>query len=66
MNHKPLSKTNPYLRDRSTYEKYLFASVASSATIELGRLSAAMVRALKEKHPAFIFISPEIEKDLSQ
>lgn len=66
MNQKPLSKTNPYLKDKGLYEKYLIVNVSSSATIELGVLPSAMKKALKEKQPTFIYISPEIEKDLSQ
>ena len=67
MNHQPLSETNPYLKDKSTYEKYLYVNVSSSATIELGKLPAAIKKALKEKQPStFIYITPEIEKDFSQ
>ncbi len=67
MNHKPLSETNPYLKDNSIYEKFLFINVSSSATIELGKLPAAIKKALKEKLPLnLIYITPEIEKDFSQ
>ena len=38
MNGKPLSETNPYLKNKSAYEKYLFINVSSSATIELGAM----------------------------
>lgn len=66
MNGKPLSQTNPYLKNKSTYEKYLYVNVSSSATIELGTMSATMKKALKAKQPTFIYITPEIEKDFSQ
>ncbi len=66
MNQKPLSQTNPYLQDKTLYEKYLILNVSSSAAIELGVLPSAMKKALKEKQPTFIYISPEIEKDLSR
>ena len=66
MNRKPLSETNPYLKDKSAYEKSLFINVSSSATIELGRMSATMKKALKEKQPTFIYITPELEKEFSQ
>lgn len=64
--NKPLSKTNPYLKDKSAYEKYLFINVSSSATIELGQMPEAIKKALKEKNQTIIYVSPEIEKDLSQ
>lgn len=64
--NKPLSKTNPYLKDKSAYEKYLFINVSSSATIELGTMTDSIKKALKEKNPTIIYVSPEIEKDLSQ
>ena len=66
MNGKPLSETNPYLKNKAAYEKYLFVNVSSSATIELGTMSPAMKKALKTKQPTFIHITPEIEKDFSQ
>ncbi len=66
MNHKPLSETNPYLRDKSTYEKSLFVNVSSSITIELGTMPESIKKALKEKNKTIIYLSPEIEKDLSQ
>ena len=66
MNHKPLSETNPYLKDKDTYEKSLFVNVSSSATIELGIMPESIKKALKEKNQTIIYLSPEIEKDLSQ
>ena len=67
MNHKPLSETNPYLRDKSTYEKSLFVNVSSSATIELGILPPALIKALQSKNSVtLIYLSPEIEKEFSQ
>lgn len=66
MNYKPLSETNAYLKDKNAYEKLLFVNVSSSATIELGRLTPAMKKALKERQPTFIYITAEIEKDFSQ
>ena len=64
--NKPLSETNPYLKDKSAYEKYLFINVSSSATIELGTMSDSIKKALKGKNPTIIYVNPEIEKDLSQ
>lgn len=67
MNHKPLSETNPYLRNKGIYQKFLFINVSSSATIELGELPTAIKKALKEKLlTSLIYITPEIEKDFSQ
>ena len=66
MNRKSLSQTNPYLKDKTRREKLLIINVSSSSTIELGELSTPLKKALKTKQPTFIYISPEIEKDLSQ
>ena len=66
MNHKPLSETNPYLRDKDIYEKSLFINVSSSATIELGKLPDATKKALKAKQPVFIYVSSQIEKEFLQ
>lgn len=67
MQHKPLSETNPYLQDKNAYKNYLFTNVTTSATIELGSMSAEIKKALKAKRsPVFIYLSPEIEKDFSQ
>lgn len=43
---KSLFDVNPYLRDPVRYEQFLVINVGSSAAIELGRLSASIVRAL--------------------
>ena len=66
MNHKPLSKTNPYLKNKSTYDKHLYINVSSSAAIELGKMPAAMKKALKKKQPTFIYVTPQIKKDFSR
>lgn len=66
MNHKPLSKTNPHLKNKSAYNKQLFINVSSSATIELGKMPTAMKKALKKKQPNFIYVTPQIKKDFSR
>ncbi len=66
MNGETLINVNPYLKDKALYEKLLFINVSSSAAIELGKLSSTLIKALQEKQPTFIFISPEIEKEFSQ
>ena len=66
MNHKPLSETNPYLKDKGAYEKSLFINVSSSATIELGKMPAAIKKALQKKQPIFIHITSEIVKEFSR
>ena len=66
MKRDSLIKTNPYLGDKTTYEKRLFVNVSTSATIELGKLSPSILRALKSKQPTLIYLSPEIEKEFSR
>lgn len=67
MKHRPLSESNPYLKDKNLYEKFLVINVSSSATIELGELPTAMKKALQQKRlSSVIYITPEIEKDFSQ
>ena len=67
MNHKPLSETNPYLRNKRLYEKFLIVNVSSSAAIELGPLPAALKEAIEAKQPVtWIYVTPAIEKDFSQ
>ena len=57
---KPLSETNPYLRDPKQREKFLLINVTSSTAIELGTVDAATVKALKnKKSPIFILVSPK-------
>ncbi len=52
---KPLIETNPYLRDPEQYEKSLFINVTTSTAVELGKVPASMIRALKnKKRPLFI------------
>jgi len=48
MNHKPLAKTNPYLRNRKSYEKQLLANVITSTEIETGKVSKSAIRILKK------------------
>lgn len=56
MREKPLIETNAYLKNSKLYEKLLFVNVSSSAAIELGTLSPAIINALKkEKTPKVIF-----------
>ena len=66
MKSEALVNVNPYLKDKTLYEKLLFINVSSAATIELGKLPSSLIKALQEKQPNFIFLSPEIEKEFSQ
>lgn len=55
---KPLSETNPYLKDPKRYEKFLLINVTSSTAIELGTVDASTVKALKNKNiPLFINVN---------
>ncbi len=47
MKKKPLSQTNPYLRDKKSYKKDLVTNVSSSTAVELGNLTPALKRSLK-------------------
>lgn len=58
MPKRPLIETNPYLRNQDTYEKFLFISVSSSATIELGKLPRAIEEALRTTNYGLIYIPP--------
>ena len=54
---KPLSETNPYLRNPETYEKLILINVTSSTAIELGSVSPSIVEALKKNIlPTFLRI----------
>ena len=48
MKRRPLSETNPYLRDPEQRRKALIMSVASSTAIETGASVASIVRMLEE------------------
>jgi hypothetical protein len=48
MGQKPLSETNPYLRDPKKFRRALITSVASSTAIETGATVASIVRMLEE------------------
>ena len=66
-NDKPLSRTNPYLKDKKSYEESLFINVSSSACVELGNIPPALIKALRSKYPlTLIYLSPEIEKEFGQ
>jgi hypothetical protein len=45
----PLSKSNPYLRDREKAREYLIRSVASSTAIETGRSVEVEEKALRKE-----------------
>lgn len=63
MAKRPLSETNPYLRDPKLYEKMLFINVTSSTAVELGQVPASINQALKDKNlPLFIRIGPNPSK----
>lgn len=48
MDPKPLSETNPYLRDPKKFRRALITSVASSTAIETGAPVASVARMLEE------------------
>ena len=48
MKEKPLSETNPYLRDPEKRRKALIMSVATSTAIDTGVPVATIVRMLEE------------------
>ena len=50
MHEKPLSKTNPYLKDPKQYKRLLLINVGSSAAIELGGFPAPIAQELKTLH----------------
>jgi len=58
MKERPLIKTNAYLKDAKLYKKMLFVNVASSSAIELGRLTPALVKALKKENVPSLISSP--------
>jgi hypothetical protein len=45
---KPLTDTNPYLRDPAKFRKALITSVASSTAIETGESVESIARMLEE------------------
>lgn len=47
MQPKPLTQTNPYLRDPTKFRKALVTSVASSTSIETGQSVASIARTLE-------------------
>lgn len=49
MEQKPLTQTNPYLRDPAKFRKALVTSVASSTSIETGQSVASIARNLENK-----------------
>ena len=56
MKVKPLSETNPYLRDRTLSEKLVTVNVSTSTAIELGTVSPAIIKAIERKDsPRIIF-----------
>lgn len=54
---KPLSETNPYLRDKSRSTKLVTVSVTSSTAIELGTVSPVIIKAIAEKIPPGLFFT---------
>ena len=58
MDQKSLKETNPFLKDSKLYESMLVANVASSATVELGKLKPSVMKALlSHQYPTLICVS---------
>jgi hypothetical protein len=58
MKEIPLSKTNPYLQNIEQYEKLIITNVISSSAIEIGTVSAHIIKKLNEKNsPKVICLS---------
>ena len=56
MKLKPLSETNPYLRDSGISEKLVNVNVSTSTAIELGIVSSTIIKAIEEQNsPQLIF-----------
>ena len=50
MKVKPLSETNPYLRDRNLSAKLVTVNVSSSTAIELGTVSPTIIKAIEKEN----------------
>ena len=56
MEHKSLKETNPFLKNSKLYTSMLIANVTSSATVELGKLHPAILKALQNnRYPTLIY-----------
>ena len=62
MKMKPLSETNPYLRDRNLAAKMVTVSVSSSTAIELGVVSPTIIKAIEEKNSPQVIFYPLDQK----
>lgn len=62
MNRKPLSETNPYLRDPKAYERFLIVNVTRSTAIELGQVHSEIIQALKNKKVSSLVTVSSAEK----
>jgi hypothetical protein len=58
MKPKPLTETNPYLRDPENFRKALRTNVASSTAIETGAPIASIVRMLEEGEKSELLRKP--------
>ena len=61
MDDRPLTETNPYLKDPEQYEKSLFINVTTSTAVELGKIPQAIIKALKDKKQS-LFINVNFGK----
>lgn len=50
MKEIPLSKTNPYLQNFDQYERLIINNVITSSAIEIGTVSANIIKTLNEKN----------------
>ena len=67
MEHKSLKETNPFLKDSELYSSMLIANVTSSATVELGKLNPAILKALKNSYyPTLIYRLPDDQESSSK
>ena len=67
MEHKSLKETNPFLKDSGLYASMLIANVTSSATVELGKLNPAILKALRNNHyPTLIYRLPDDQESSSK
>ncbi len=67
MEHKSLKDTNPFLQNAKLYASMLIANVTSSATIELGKLNPAILKAIQNDHyPTLIYHLPDDHESSSE
>ena len=59
MKEIPLSKTNPYLKNIEQYERLIITNVISSSAIEIGTVSAGIIKKLNEKNSPKVICLPD-------